>query len=524
MEKIYYNGTILTMDQPFQVEAVLTRNGKITAVGRTADLKKTASPSVELVDLHGQTMLPAFIDPHSHITALGQTLSLVNLEGTTSYQEIVKQMKNFIHVKHPTPGEWVMGFNYDHNDLKEKKHPTRALLDEISTEFPVMLTHVSGHMGVFNTLALKELGIDKNTPCPEGGKIGHDAAGEPNGYLEEAAFIQASPKIPRISLEQLCENTNKAQDIYLSYGITTVQDGLTKAGEMKILTTMAEKNMLKVDVVSYVDLKNSHQLMAENHPYTDGYRNRFRIGGYKIFLDGSPQAMTAWMTKPYLNKGDYCGYPVYQNDEVKEFVQTSLSENRQLLTHCNGDAAAQQYIDACRSCNNIAKIRPVMIHAQTLRPDQVPELKPLGIIPSYFVAHTYQWGDIHIKNLGMERAKEISPAKTTEECGIPFTFHQDSPVLPPDMLMTIWCAVNRITKAGQNIGQEQRISVEAALKAVTINAAYQYFEEDSKGSITPGKLSNFVLLERNPLEVPPLELNKINVMQTIREDEVLYSK
>ncbi|MGO0862293.1 amidohydrolase family protein, partial [Clostridioides difficile] len=193
------------------------------------------------------------------------------------------------------------------------------------------------------------------------------------------------------------------------------------------------------------------------------YVNRFKIGGYKIFLDGSPQGKTAWLTKPYENSEDgYCGYPIYKDEEVEKFINISVEEKMQLLTHCNGDAAADQLINSfekvIKEKNIKDDMRPVMIHAQTVREDQVDEMKKINMIPSYFVAHTYYWGDIHIKNLGESRAFKISPLKTTIEKGLIYTLHQDTPVIAPNMLETIWCAVNRITKKGVLIGENEKIS------------------------------------------------------------------
>ncbi|MEG2037086.1 MAG: amidohydrolase family protein, partial [Ruthenibacterium sp.] len=197
----------------------------------------------------------------------------------------------------------------------------------------------------------------------------------------------------------------------------------------------------------------------------------------------------------------------------------------QLLAHCNGDAAAQQYIDAIKTVSgktDLAKLRPVMIHAQLLAKEQLPDVKATGLIPSFFIAHVFHWGDIHVKNFGIERAAAISPAGSALARGILFTFHQDTPVLEPDMLETVWCAVNRVTKSGAILGAEERISAYDALKAVTLHAAYQYFEENTKGSIAVGKHADFVILDQNPLTVAPMAIRDIAVLATIKEDKVLY--
>ena len=195
----------------------------------------------------------------------------------------------------------------------------------------------------------------------------------------------------------------------------------------------------------------------------------------------------------------------------------------QVLAHCNGDAAAEQFLTAAEKLEgegvDLAAIRPVLIHGQLLGADQLEAVKRTGVLISFFAAHVYHWGDLHIQNFGMDRAKRITPARSALALGIPFTFHQDTPVLPPDMLETIWCAVNRRTR--DRVQMEEAIGVEDALRAVTVNAAYQYFEENSKGTIAPGKRADFAVLDKNPLEVPTEELRELRVLETIRGGETL---
>lgn len=523
---LYFNGTILTMEEPAAVQAVLTENGRIKAVGTLDELRAAAGPEIRMVDLRGQTLLPGFIDSHSHITALAQTMGLLPLDGVSGFDELVSRIRDFRETRRAEPGRWITGFGYDHNFFKEKAHPTRELLDQAAPDNPVLLSHTSGHMGVMNTAALRAAGITADTPDPVGGRIGREADGQPNGYLEETAFTAASGKMPRPTMEDLLRQMEQAQQVYLSHGITTVQDGITKAPEWAMLKVMAEQERFLVDVVSYVDMKDNRQLLRENPAYEGEYRHRLRIGGYKIFLDGSPQGRTAWMTRPYENgEAGYCGYPAYEDREVEAFMRQAVEEGRQILVHCNGDAAAQQMLDAYEKAagtEGFRDIRPVMIHAQLVRRDQLARMARLGMVASFFTAHTYFWGDIHLQNFGWDRASAISPAASAIQEGVPYTFHQDTPVIPPDMLQTVWCAVNRVTKNGKVLGKGERISPLEALKGVTINAAYQYFEEDRKGSIRPGKLADFAVLDRDPLSVPPDAIRDIRVTAAVKEDRLVY--
>ena len=232
------------------------------------------------------------------------------------------------------------------------------------------------------------------------------------------------------------------------------------------------------------------------------------------------------MTAPYEGDAGYCGYPVYTDGELEKDIGLALDKKQQLLAHCNGDAAAEQYIARFEKVLNERKEkdlhRAVMVHAQLVRKDQLRRMAEIGMIPSFFVAHTYYWGDIHLKNFGLQRGSQISPVKDAVDYGMKYTFHQDTPVIPPDMMRTVWSAVNRRSKTGKIIGENQKISVLDALKAITIHGAYQYSEETEKGSIESNKLADFVVLDRNPLKVPEEELADIRVVMTIKENQIIY--
>ena len=523
---IYYNGTVLTMDEPLYAEAVLVKDGVICQVGKKEEILAKRRPDTRMVDLQGAALLPAFIDPHSHITAFAKTLGAVDLTGSKSLAEITGRLDDFAARAKPSPDQWVAAFGYDNNNLAEKRHPDRDLLDRYP--FPLVATHASGHMGVMNSAALRAAQITADTPDPEGGKIGRRADGrEPNGYLEEAAFTEATAHVAAPSQEQLLRQVEQAQEIYLKNGIATAQDGLTKAEDWALLKALAEQGRLKLDVVAYPNLPDNRAIALENPMYRKKYCNRLKIGGYKIFLDGSPQGRTAWMTQPYEGAADgYRGYPAHQDADVVEYMRQALADGMQLLAHCNGDAAAQQMIDAYARALCCAKpgedIRPVMIHAQLVRQDQLKCMKKLGMVASFFVAHTYHWGDVHLKNFGERRASQISPVRSAIEDGVTYTFHQDTPVIQPNMLETLWSAVNRVTKDGYVLGENQRVTPLEALRAITVNAAYQYFEECEKGSIYPGKRADFVILDRDPLSVDPMALKDLRVLATIKDGKTLY--
>ncbi len=523
-QQLYIGGKILTMEKEEYAEALLVENGKIKAVGTQEELEAMGR-GAECIRLHGAVVMPSFIDAHSHISGYAFSLMQASVEGAGSFSDIQAVIREFIRKNHIEKGKWIQVKGLDPTSLIEKCPPDKRILDEAAPENPVLLQHQSGHTGVFNTMALRLLGVTAETPVPEGGRIVLEN-GEPTGYMEENAYLAYLQKLPVPTMEELEKNFQKAQEIYASYGITTAQDGMVVGMLADIYRYLCSNKKLWLDIVGYADFREKETLLKKLQAYMDGYKNHFRLGGYKIFLDGSPQARTAWMRQPYEGEREYCGYPVLEDETVREYVQKALSEGKQLLAHCNGDAAARQYIEAFETVlkgrPEAENIRPVMIHAQLLGRDQIEAVKRLRMIPSFFIGHVYYWGDAHIENFGRDRAAHISPAGSALRAGIPFTFHQDSPVTEPNMLESAWCAVARRTKSGVLLGEDERISPMDALKAVTVYGAYQYFEEKEKGSIRPGKKADLVILDRDPAKIKTEEIRNIRILETIKDGEPIY--
>ena len=518
MKKIYINGDFITLENK-TCEAILIEDDKISKVGLKEEILKNKDSETEVIDLEGKTMMPSFIDSHSHFFGVANSFLQISLEECANIKEIQNKLKEYKEKNKLPKDKWVIANNYDQNILEEKKNITREQIDEIIKDNPVAINHKSGHSGVFNTKALEILNITEKTEAPFGGII-EVKNGNLTGLLEENAYIEIIKKVPMPSLDELIEACKKAQEKYLSYGITTVQEGMFVKELIPIYQKLISNNILKADLITYIDLKAQEEIKKAFPRNLKKYYKNMKIAGYKIFLDGSPQLRTAWMKTPYkiLNEDDneYFGFNTMSDEEVKEAVEQAHKENMQILAHCNGDKAAEQYINAIKN-QNMESERPVMIHAQLLNIDQLEEIKKYNIIPSFFVAHTYYWGDTHIKNFGIERASKISPLKSALNKKIIFTLHQDSPVIEPNMFETIWCAVNRKTKSSITLGEDEQISVLDGIKAVTINVAYQYFEEDIKGSIKEGKLANLVIVDKNPLKIPKEDIKNIKILETIKE-------
>ena len=517
---LYFGGPIVTLEEPQYAQALVERGGRIAYVGDREEAERLAGPGARRVDLEGRALLPAFVDPHSHLLACAYARLQVPLGECASWGEITDRLAKHVQERGIQPGEWVKGTGYDQNALAEGAAPDRFCLDRACPHNPVVIQHASGHAGVFNTLALERLGA-LNGDCG----LERDGQGELTGRGEENPFLDLLGRIPMDGLEDVLRAFQGAQEEYASHGITTAQEGLLQPVMAPVYQEILRRGLLYLDVNAYVPPADYDRLRGQFAQGVSASPGTFQVAGMKIFLDGSPQGGTAWVREPYAGGG--CGTSTMTDGQVLSAFRQALDRDAQLLAHCNGDRAAEQYLTLLAQAEREAGkklCRPVMIHAQLLGLDQLERVKALGVIPSFFVAHVYHWGEIHVKNFGLDRAGRISPAGSALARGIPFTFHQDSPVIPPDMLETIWCACVRRTKTGRVLGAEERIPVEAALRAVTQNAALQYGLEKELGTLRPGKRADFVLLSGDPLRTPPEELKKLQVERTIRCGRTIWSR
>ncbi len=522
---LYFGGTIITCDGTVPcAEAVLVSDGKILAVGEKKELARL-SPEAVLFDLKGNTLLPGFIDGHSHLSGVGASFRKCDLTGCKNFQEILDRIVKFRKEKDLTHGEVIVCRGYDNNLLAEKSHPDRFLLDQLGIDNPVLCYHISGHMLGCNSAALVRAGVSSDFVPPDGGFCGRDESGNLSGYFEEKAKVAIQPLIASFSPEEFKEDILAAMEYYASFGYTTVQDGSSTSLEKYLVyKELAENGLLSLDTVLYLSFGTAKSLAEEEIPRQIG---RLRIGGIKFFLDGSPQAKTAWLSKPYEGEENYAGYPTMSDDEVFEILSFAIENDLQPIAHCNGDAASEQFLsqwEKALAVNEKGKdLRPIMIHAQTVRQDQLVRMKKCGMMASFFIGHCHFWGDTHLKNLG-ERALSISPAGTALSLGIPFSLHQDSPVTPPNMLHSIHCAVNRKTQSGVILNENEKLTAVAAVFAATSGGAYGYFEEERKGVIKKGALADFVVLNEDPTELPVEKIQEISVLATVKEGSVVYQK
>ena len=535
---IFLGENIVTMDDTLAgAKAVALRGEQIVAVGDTGDVLALRGPGTRTIELGEQALVPGFIDAHGHVSFVARLIDFVNLSSppvgpVRAMDDIVRLLRERIAERDLSAGEWLFGYGYDDSLIAENRHPTRDDLDLASTEHPIALMHVSGHLAAVNTEALAAVGMNSGTANPPGGVIRRrPGSNEPNGVMEETAAMQFTMgQFGRIGPERYERLLRRALDYHASFGITTVQDGGAILPDIAVMRTAAEREAFPIDVVAFTMVNALDDETVAGIRHDTAYSGGFRIGGVKFVLDGSPQGRTAWLSKPYTEgpenaPADYVAYPAYDIDTYNERVAGMISRNIPVLVHANGDAAIDAMIEGIAGAVDPGAVpdhRSVIIHAQLMRPDQLPTVKSLGLVPSYYAAHPFFWGDWHRRSFGEDRAAFISPLKATQEHGIPFTIHNDAPVVPPDMMRLIHIAVNRTTRSGHVLGPDQRLSPSEALHAVTLGAAYQYFEEDTKGSITPGKRADLVILGENPLTADPVALADIPVIETFARGRSVY--
>ncbi len=536
---VYFGGPILTMNATNDiVEAIVVEGNSIIGTGSKVDMLKLAGEHAIQFDLKGQTLMPGMIDGHGHFPSAGANqLYYVGLHvpplGTVSR---IEDLQKLLSKKASTTpkGELIYGVGYDNLALKEQRHPTREELDEVSTEHPIMIRHISGHAGVANSKALEIAKITVNT-VPATGMVGVEN-GKLTGLLQgigAMALIQV-PEMPEIAIDY-AKSIAKDSENYAAQGITVANNGGSPSidpyliaasddGSLKVRVTVWPKAQQNNDIISRYGDKRSGAVLDKN--------GKVILGAAKLFADGSPQGYTAHFSKPYYKQmsgegKDYRGISYFESPEVRvQRIKDLHNDGWQIATHTNGDQAIGDMIEAYGIAigeNKRNDHRHILNHCQFNTPDQVPRMAELGLIPSYFVTHTYFWGDTHRKLVaGPELAAHISPCKAALDNDIPFVLHNDTPVTPIDPLMDVYSAVNRLTSTNYLLGPDQRVAVMDALRGVTINAARMYFMEDKVGSFEKGKLADMVILSDNPLEIKPEKIKDIKVVATYVDGDEIY--
>jgi len=539
-ERIIRGGPIVTVNPAApSAEAVAIVDGKIIAVGATADVMPLAGPATEITDLAGRTLVPGFVDGHSHFMSCiaAQTMALCApppMGPCRSVTDVIDQLRKLATQRRIGAGKFIAGYGYDPDLLTEKRAPTRQELDAAFPDNPVLIVHVSGHGAMLNSKAIAYFGITAATPTPPGGVIGREPGSEePSGLLFETAFLPVFAKMPGPDADEQLALVESGQELYLQEGITTAQEGATQKPQLDVLRIAADRKLLKLDVVALAFFTDLDAIFGGGPPRTEpDYRDRLRIGGVKMLMDGSPQGRTAFFTTPYLTGGPagqqhWRGEPTLPQAQFNELVKRVYDGGATLFVHCNGDAAIDALLEAHRFASGDDPTRPrgtVGVHSQFIRPDQIQKYAAWGITPSFFTIHCFYFGDTHVANRGLAQAEFISPLKTARAAGLRPTNHTDFNVAPLNQIFTMHTAVNRITRSGRVLGAEERVTPLEALEAITIDGARQYGEEASKGSIEVGKRADLVILSANPLTVAPATIQDIRVEETMKDGGTVWRR
>jgi len=570
-DTIYHGGSILTMIRDGdRVEALAVKKGRILAAGTLAEVLATKGSDTKLVNLDGKCLMPGFFDPHSHIVMQSVKFSVANLDPKPigeagSIADIQRILRDWIDTKKVKPGQWVIGWGYDDTGIEEQRHPNRDDLDAVSTDHPILLMHISSHLMTGNSKMLEEIGVTSETKDPEGGKIQRKrGSSEPNGVLEEIAMTLVLKKLPMPTPEKAMALLEEGMRFYSQAGITTAQDCASGKGTLKLLEAMEKKGRLPIDIIAWPIYKGVDDAAFDAIVADRGVTGRLRRGGLKMTVDGSIQGYTAFLSQPYhvqpgnnqptadkcvtdtaehifistdnqsgrsdnpVEPGEgYRGYSNMTQKEVDMWLKRCDTSNVQTQVHTNGDAATDMLIKAvekARGDKPRPDLRTTIIHAQTMRDDQLDFAVKHGLTPSFFPIHAYFWGDRHRDLfLGPERAARISPSRSALDRKLKITLHHDAPIAGIEMLTVAWSAVNRVTTSGKELGPEERITPFESLRAITADAAWQNFEEKRKGTLEAGKLADMVILSDDPLAIDPMKIKDIQVLETIKEGNSIYS-
>ncbi len=539
------NADILTLDKEGTTGGSLTTyNGRITGIWTEKEPPASVvnrTENVKEIDLQGATLLPGFIDTHNHLLMYARYK--LQADCTSPLNQNISDLQGSIaaFIGEKKKEEWIVGFGYDDTLLMEKRHPTKHDLDAVSSDHPIFIRHISGHLAVVNSAALKLAGLDKDTPQPDGGYIGKDESGELTGVLyEPGAMKLVSKHISVPEQDTLIGLIKEAVVDYLAEGITTNTDAgvglFLGEGELDVhIRAVNEKaNPMKM------------RLMISNHLLTgDGPFNAYtakeldreiqkksngkvKLDSAKLFQDGSIQGLTGALRKPYHCDAQLYGDLIFDQKTLNEFALDFHNRGFRIATHGNGDRAIESVIEAYEYAienGEQREHRHRIEHVQTASNEDLEKMCNLGIAASFFINHVYYWGDRHRDIfLGPERAERMNPLQDANRLNMLYTLHSDCPITPISPLFSVWAAVNRVTRNGTVLGDSQKITVESALKSMTIYGAQLNFEEEEMGSIEVGKVADFAVLAENPIKVDPMRIKDIEVLATIIDGEIVYEK
>ncbi len=509
---VFLNGNILTLDQTGPLaEGVAVAGDRIVAVGSNEEIKSLIGRTTQVIDVKGATILPGFIDCHIHLIQYGFSLKNIDLRGVQS----IAEMKRRVAERSRGSTAWVLGRGWDQERFSERRYPNRQDLDDASPEKPVLLRRVCGHICVVNSVALAQAGITAETPDPPGGIIDRGSTGEPTGILRENAVDLADRAIPPLTPEDYEHATVAACQRALEAGLTTVHCITNSELELKALLKLKSEGGITLRF--YVFIPVEQLKAAASLGLRSGFGDEFvRIGGVKIFADGSLGARTAALETPYADDAENRGVLIYSQGKLDEIVAEAHRFDFQIALHAIGDRAISTALHAiAKACESAPKmdIRHRIEHASVLNTDLIQRMKEVGVVAS--VQPHFNVSDFWVEQrLGAERAALTYPLSSLLRAGVRVVGGSDCPVEPLTPLSGIEAAVNR--------PGVEAVTVEDAVSFYTRSAAYASFEENVKGMIAPERLADLVVLEKDPRTVPPSMISRIRVLMTMVGGRVVY--
>lgn len=525
-DSVYLGGIVRTMTGT-TASALACRDGLFTAVGSDAEVRAQIGPDTTVVNLRGATILPGFIETHLHPFMMGMNSVHVDVgpDACPDIHSVVRALS--ARAAESGAGESVVGTGFDDSLVADDRGLTTVDLDRVSTTRPVIVRHLSGHGLYTNSAALESAGIDASTPEPVGGSIVRNTDGTPTGELLEVPAMQLLGEVGTLfPASDLDEALRLALRRMASVGVTSFHDLFVTTDMLESYRRVDEAGELTLRAKAYLGLAAAEELDASGR--TPHRSDMFAVAGVKLISDGSLQLHTGALTEPYHDLGGcHCGEMAIPPGDLTTMVGACDAAGRQVAIHTNGDRAIDIALDAIEAARTESDrtISHRLEHVQTLREDQIRRMRFLGVNASVFVNHVYYWGDRHRDRfLGPERGSRISPLASITAAGIPFALHCDCPVTPVSPLFTIDTAVNRLTREGHVLGPEQRIDPATAVAGYTSSAATIAGEDTIKGTISPGKLADFVVLADDPHTCPTADIKDIDVLATVVGGREIYSK
>jgi len=533
---ILWGGNVITVDpRKPEAQAVAVKNGRFLMAGGDAEVRALAGRNTEVIALRGRTVTPGFIDSHQHLFEYGT--NLLQLDCSPKKCRSIADIKRIVlkETLRKAPGEWIRGVGYDDTKTTDLQLLNRWDLDEVAPNHPVFIQQVSGHWAVVNSRALKTGGVRENTPDPKGGSYGRDPqTGRLNGTLYEQAefaFVYEGttghpPIMPPFSLKERIKGVRLASDRYVAAGLTSVNDALTSAQTIETYQEAIKSGDLKVRVYMLVSIEYLPQLQALK--LKTGFGNEWlRLGGVKILADGGIAGRTAYLTEPYVGTEDRGILAVESEEALHELIRRGHEAGYQVCVHANGDRTIEMALNGFEKA--LAALprknhRHRLEHCTVVNPALLKRIRKNRLLVTPFGSYIYFHGEKMTPHYGPERVARMFAHRSFLDCGIQVSGASDSPCGPYEPLLAIQSCVTRKSFAGEVLGANQAITATEAIFLYTMASAYASFEENIKGSITPGKLGDLVVLREDPRRVNPDEIKDIPVEMTVVGGEIRYKK